>query len=89
MREETQSGKRRAVELGGIRETRTYDLAVIETTQKEDFETWVEHTEGLKPFYVIDETGEILFMELLNDLDFSYKARNSIYSVVLEFQEVI
>ena len=89
MREETQSGKRRAIQLGELRETRTYDLSVIETTQKDDFETWIEHTEGLKPVYLTDEEGNVLYVELLNDLDFSYKARNNIYSVVLEFQEVI
>jgi len=88
-REETQSGKRRAVQLGDLREVRTYDLAVIETTQKEDFEAWIEHTEGLKPVYLIDENSNTLFVELLNDMEFSYKARNNIYSVVLEFQEVI
>lgn len=89
MREETQSGKRRAVQLGELRETRTYDLSVIETTQKDDFKTWVEHTEGLKPIYLTDENGNLMFAELLNDLDFSYKARNNIYSVVLELQEVL
>lgn len=89
MREETQSGKRRAIKLGELKNTRTYELSVIETSQKDDFETWFEHTEGLKPVYLTDEAGNVLYVELLNDLDFSYKARNNIYSVVLEFQEVI
>jgi len=88
MREETQSGKRRAIKLGELKNNRTYELSVIETTQKNDFEAWVTHTEGLKPIYLTDENGNVMFGEILNDFDFSYKAAD-IYSCSIEFLEVL
>jgi hypothetical protein len=89
LREETQSGKRMAIQLGELRKTRNYDLAVIETSQKDDFEDWIEHTEGLKPFYITDESDNVIFAELLNDMEFTHKARNNIYSCVIDIVEVI
>ena len=87
-RDETRSGKRRAVKFGELRNRLNYEIAIVESTQKEDFETWISHTEGEKPFYLTDESGSVLFVEMMNDLEFTHKGR-SLYSNSLDLLEVL
>jgi len=86
-RNETQSGRVRRIKLGGPRLSVVYDLLIL-TAQKTSFEAWDAATEGTEYFYVWDENGIPYFMELLNDLDFTYKA-NGIWNAHLELLEVL
>jgi len=87
LRNETQSGRVRRIKFGEPRLSAIYDLLIL-TVQKTSFEAWDSVTEGTKYFYVWDENGTPYFMELLNDLDFTYKA-NGIWNTHLELLEVL
>jgi len=86
-RTETQSGRVRRVKFGEPRALAAYDLLIL-TAQKTSLESWDTATEGTKCFYVWDEGGTIRFMELINDLDFSYRA-NGIWNSHLDLLEVL
>lgn len=86
-RNETQSGRVRRIKWGEPRLSALYDLLIL-TAQKTSLEAWDVATEGTKYFYVWDESGYPYFMELLNDLNFSYRA-NGIWNVSLELLEVL
>lgn len=86
-RDETQSGRVRRIKLGEPKLSVIYDLLIL-TAQKNNFEAWDITTEGTKCFYVWDENGTPYFMELLNDLDFTYRA-NGIWNAHLELLEVL
>lgn len=86
-RDETQSGRVRRIKLGEPKLSVIYDLLIL-TAQKTNFEAWDVATEGTKCFYVWDENGTPYFMELLNDLDFTYRA-NGIWNAHLELLEVL
>jgi len=88
LRDETQSGKTRLVKMGDVRKKGTYDLIAVQTSQKEDLQSLVAHTEGAKPLWLTDEEGILTYVEILNDLEFVYKGYN-IWSSVIDFQEVI
>jgi len=88
LRDETQSGKVRLIKQGDIRKKGTYDLTVIETTQKDDLETLIDYIEGAKPLWMTDENGTLTYIEILNEPEFVYKAAGK-YSCVIDFQEVI
>lgn len=88
LRDETQSGRVRSIKLGEVRREIVWDLNVIASAQKTDFESWLEGIVAGQFFYVTDEAGNVFFAELLNDLEFIYKA-NGIYSCTLNLLEVL
>jgi hypothetical protein len=88
VRDETLSGKSRRVKLGESRRSRKYPLKTVESAQKTDFETWEAHCEGLKPFYILDHSGALIYMEMMNELEFTYLTP-SIVSTSLDLLEVI
>jgi hypothetical protein len=87
-REETLSGMVRRVKRGEPRRTRKYDLTVLESSQKTDFESWDTHYDGTKSFYILDHDGDLIFMEMLNDLEFRYLS-TTILAVSLDLLEVL
>ena len=86
-RDETQSGKMRRIKLGEPRLSEVYNLIIL-TAQKTVFEAWDYASGGTKSVYVWNEDGTIHFMELLNDIKFSYRA-NGIWETTLELLEVL
>ena len=87
IRDQTQSGRTRRIKLGEPKLSVNYDLLVL-TTQKTSFEAWDSATEGTKFFYVWDEGGVLYFMELMNDLEFAYRA-NGVWNISMELLEVL
>jgi hypothetical protein len=87
VRDETQSGRVRRIKFGEPKLSVTYDLLAL-TVQKTSFESWDSATEGTKSFYVWDENAIGRFMELLNDIQFSYRA-NGVWNTSLELMETL
>lgn len=87
VRNETQSGRVRRIKLGESRLSAVYDL-LIATAQKTNFEAWDIGTDGTKYFYVWDEDGTPRFMELLTDLEFSYRS-SVMWNISMELLEVL
>lgn len=87
LRDETQSGKARRVKLGEAKRTASYDLLIF-TAQKTAFEAWETANDGIIPFWLIDENATLMYMESMNDLEFTYKAFG-IWTCQLELLEVL
>lgn len=85
--EETKSGYSRRIKFGEEREFRAYDLFVGDA-QKTNLESWWNTIDSIKPFYVYDHNGTLVFMEILNDLSFVAIA-NGYWTVRLELLEVL
>lgn len=91
-RDETQSGLSRRVKFGNPKRMRSYDFKDIISAQKTDFESWDSHCEGTKSFYLYDHYGNLIFMELSNDLEFNYAGEYGseiYYDCHLELLEVL
>lgn len=88
--QESRSGLDYDVKFGTTRRLRTYDLIYVEETQKSDLESWKSHCEGIKPFWIYDHYGTLIYMKMLNPLKFIYLENDpSRYSCRLEFREVL
>ncbi len=87
-RQETLSGKSQRIKFGESKRSRRYSLKTVASAQKADFEAWEALCEGLKPFYIIDHNGTLIYMEMLNELEFNY-ITPTIVSTSLELLEVL
>jgi hypothetical protein len=85
-RDETKSGYPRWVKLGEKKRYREYEL-IAESTQKANLESWWDVLDSVKPFYVFDHNGDLIFMEMLNDLSFT-PLSNQFWITRMEFFEV-
>jgi len=87
-REESLSGRVRLVKNGLERRARNYTVLVKNDTQKVDFEAWNSVYDGIKPYYILDHDTDLIYMEMLNNMEFEYVHRD--YSIVtLELLEVL
>jgi len=72
LREEGVSGTVRKVKLGESRRQYQYKLKAMGLTQMSDFQAWENETEGVKDFYILDHNGDLVYCEMLNELEFRY-----------------
>jgi len=89
--EELESGVDTEVKRSERKRVRIFDLREIRQEQKIDFETWDALCEGIKPFWVKDHGGTLIYMKMLNDLEFKYDGEDPdpYYSCHLELREVL
>lgn len=87
-REESLSGLVQRTKFGEAKRGRSYQLNYIGDAQKANLKVWDSHYDGIKYFYVVDHAGSLIFMELLNDLEF-IPAAPGIWSCSLELMEVL
>lgn len=87
--DETRSGYDRDVKFGELRRIRAYELRDLAAAQQVEFEAWETLCEGVKPFWVEDHLGNVMFMKRLNEEDFGYDMDDPLYSVRLELREVL
>jgi hypothetical protein len=85
-RDETKSGYPRWVKLGEKKRYREYEL-IAESAQKANLESWWDVLDSVKPFYIFDHNGALIFMEVLNDLSFT-PLSNQFWITRMEFLEV-
>jgi len=86
-RDQTKSGDPRWVKLGEKKESRVYDL-IVESAQKINLDSWWSALDSVKPFYIFDHNGDLLFMEMLNELSFT-PLSNNFWQTKMEFLEVL
>jgi len=87
-RRETGSGKLRTKKYGEARRYRNYKVNFFLAAQKTAFEDWETRCEGFKSIYVSDYNGDLIFMEILNEITF-VPASDSLWSTELELMEVL
>jgi len=87
-RRETGSGKLRVKKYGEARRYRNYKINFFLAAQKTALELWESQCEGFKSIYVSDHNGDLMFMEILNELTF-IPVSDSLWSTELELMEVL
>jgi len=89
--EELESGVDTEVKRGERKRVRIFDLRDVRQDQKIDFEAWDALCEGIKPFWVQDHNGAMIYMKMINDLEFRYDGEDPdpYYSNHLELREVL
>ena len=87
-REESLSGQVQLTKYGEMKRVRRYNVNQMSALQRYNFELWVQQWAGTKCFYVIDHTGILIFMEMLNEPEFPLAILNR-YSCDLDLLEVL
>jgi hypothetical protein len=90
--DESTAGYSRSVKRGELRRVRTYEMQNMEQAQETEFEAWETLCEGIKPFYIEDHLGNVIFMEKLDEEDYGYDSEDGAtvyYSGRLSLREVL
>jgi hypothetical protein len=90
--DQSRSGYDQDVQFGPARRFRTDDLHDILASQKTELESLEALCGGFKPFFVEDHNGTVIWMKLLNELDFGYDNEDesaAYYSCQLQLREVL
>jgi peptidoglycan/xylan/chitin deacetylase (PgdA/CDA1 family) len=89
--DESLSGLDFGVQFGDPRRFRAYELKDMGTSQKAEFEAFETLCGGIKPFWVEDHLGNVMFMKKINEEDFGYDGEDAdaLYSCRLDLREVL
>jgi hypothetical protein len=90
--DQSSSGYDRDVKLGELRRVRIYEFKDTEGTDQAEFEALETLCEGIKPFWLEDHLGDVIFVKLVNEEDFGYDSEDgsaAYYSHHREFREVL
>lgn len=85
---ESPSGVTSYLRQGDPRGLRAYTLSPISDAERAEMETWDATWQGTKPFFLIDHTGAMMFVELQDDMIFTEDG-NDQFSCDLNFLEAL
>jgi hypothetical protein len=87
-RREVLSGRLVQIKNGVARREREYSILRMPSSQKDEFEIWQSITEGMKGFYVRDDSSALFFTELLEPMRFTGDFEN-MWNCELKLLEII
>lgn len=91
LNDQTRSGLDFDVQFGDLREYRAYEMKDIESAQKAEFKALETLCGGVKPFWLEDHLGNLIYGKKISEEDFGYDGEDAdaFYSCRIEFRQVL
>jgi hypothetical protein len=91
LNDETRSGLDFDVQFGDLKEYRAYEFKDMGPAQKTEFKALETLCGGIKPFWIEDHLGIVIYGKKINEEDFGYDGEDAdaFYSYRLEFRQVL